>query len=138
MELLGSNSLEELRRLESKKQKEKAYGLPLASVISIATKLVSVIEHNLAQVLSLKGMHEAGYLHSDVKPNNVVFEQALEMEDLYSIDQKGTFSVNQKVQVYLLDFGLSETYVNQNGEHIEPDKINRQLGNKFFMSLSQL
>ena len=31
-------------------------------------------------------MHEAGYLHSDVKPNNVVFEQALEMEDLYSIE----------------------------------------------------
>jgi len=41
MELLGSNSLEVLRKIESRKSKEKLYGLPLASVIAIGMKLVS-------------------------------------------------------------------------------------------------
>jgi hypothetical protein len=40
MDLLGLNSLEVLRKVESKRTKEKAYGLPLASISSIAVKLV--------------------------------------------------------------------------------------------------
>eukprot|EP00347_Sterkiella_histriomuscorum_P004164 403361510 len=128
MELLGPNSLEVLRKIEQRKQKERSYGLPLASIIAIAVKLIG----------SLQGMHETGYLHSDVKPNNVVFEQYSEIEDFFLLDQRGLVQLNDKAQVYLLDFGLSETYLNQDGSHIQYDKINRQLGNKFFMSLSQL
>ncbi|CDW76955.1 serine threonine protein kinase [Stylonychia lemnae] len=120
MELLGPNSLEVLRKIESRKSKEKLYGLPLASISS------------------LEGMHETGYLHSDVKPNNVVFDQFSEIEDFFSIDQRGQVLLNDRTQVYLLDFGLSEAYLLADGSHIIQDKINRQLGNKFFMSLSQL
>jgi hypothetical protein len=41
MELLGSNSLEILRKYEQRKNNEKSYGLPLVAVAAIAVKLVS-------------------------------------------------------------------------------------------------
>lgn len=44
MELLGPNSLEVLRKIECKKHKDKQYGLPMASVVAIATKLVRFIQ----------------------------------------------------------------------------------------------
>ena len=45
MELLGANSLEILRKIEQRKSKEKCYGLPMASVVAIAVKLV-LIRHS--------------------------------------------------------------------------------------------
>lgn len=48
--------------------------------------------------------------------------------------------MNERANVFLVDFGLSESYLDADGSgnHVILDKINRQLGNKFFMSLSQL
>lgn len=70
-------------------------------------------------------MHQTGYLHSDVKPNNVVFELFSDIEDLFTIDERGTVSINDKAKVFLLDFGLSERYIKSDGSHVEFDKINR-------------
>lgn len=79
-----------------------------------------------------------GYLHSDVKPNNIVLDQKTKIEDLLMTDKDGTLKVQENFKLFLLDFGLSETYINTDGCHVAPRKIDRQLGNKFFMSLSQL
>lgn len=54
-----------------------------------------------------------------------------------------TVTINENARVSLVDFGLSERYMIQDpqtGEwsHIPCEKINRTLGNKFFMSLNQL
>lgn len=38
----------------------------------------------------------------------------------------------------MLDFGLSEPFITAEGAHVSAGKMDRQLGNKFFMSLSQL
>jgi hypothetical protein len=52
--------------------------------------------------------------------------------------------VNNNVRVSLVDFGLSERYITEDTDdmqfarHIKFEKINRTLGNKFFMSLNQL
>jgi hypothetical protein len=43
MDLLGQNSLEVLRKLEQKKSSERYYGFPLASIVSIAVKLVNIL-----------------------------------------------------------------------------------------------
>ena len=43
MDLLGQNSLEVLRKLEQKKSSERYYGFPLASIVSIAVKLVNFL-----------------------------------------------------------------------------------------------
>jgi serine/threonine protein kinase len=75
--------------------------------------------------MSLKGMHDTGYLHSDVKPNNIVFELFSDINDLYLVDSKGNLKTNDKAKAYLLDFGLSERYLTPEGQHIKYDKINR-------------
>lgn len=43
MDLLGQNSLDVLRKLEQKKSSERYYGFPLASIVSIAVKLVNIL-----------------------------------------------------------------------------------------------
>ena len=43
MDLLGQNSLEVLRKLEHKKSSERFFGFPLASIVSIAVKLVNFL-----------------------------------------------------------------------------------------------
>lgn len=88
-----------------------------------------------------------GYLHSDVKPNNVVFDSYCDWSDLFSVvPTSGTngstgLSINDNSHVSLVDFGLSEKYIETSqGQwcHVRFEKINRTLGNKFFMSLNQL
>jgi hypothetical protein len=52
-----------------------------------------------------------------------------------------TILVNENSVVNLVDFGLSEKYIDTSHglwNHIRFEKINRTLGNKFFMSLNQL
>jgi len=70
-------------------------------------------------------MHQTGFLHSDVKPNNVVFDAYLDVDDLYAIGPDGSVTVNEGAKVYLLDFGLSERYLKTNGSHVAFEKINR-------------
>lgn len=73
-----------------------------------------------------------------MKPNNLVLDQFTKTEELFSIRSNGTIRTDPNPNVYLLDFGLSESYLTKDGNHVAYDKIDRQLGNKFFMSLSQL
>lgn len=90
-----------------------------------------------------------------MKPNNVVFDAFCDWNDLYSVvatsgkQQTTRVEVNDGVRVSLVDFGLSERYIAEDVEdidllnggyatHIKFEKINRTLGNKFFMSLNQL
>lgn len=79
-----------------------------------------------------------GFVHSDVKPNNILFDLYSDVEDLYKVDHNQNIRINEKANVFLLDFGLSERYLNKDRSHAKMGKIERLLGNKFFMSLSQL
>ena len=88
-----------------------------------------------------------------MKPNNVVFDIHSDWNDLYTITPSShgygsKIEINENVNVSLVDFGLSEKYIIESDEdpigtftharHIKFEKINRTLGNKFFMSLNQL
>ena len=56
---------------------------------------------------ALHGLHEAGFVHLDIKPENV----------LYSLDQHGLLD-----SVNLIDFSLSRKYINENG-NVKPPKF---------------
>ena len=61
----------------------------LKSVIMIATQIIAI----------LKGIHSKGYIHRDIKPSNILV------------------SGNCSSQIYLIDYGLSKSYLNTKGVH---------------------
>lgn len=83
MQLLGPN-LEELLNNAGRK-----FNLP--TVFMLAKQLITL----------LKNLHNCGYIHRDIKPNNFLI---------------GTGSDNK--QIYIMDFGLSKRYL-QSKKHIE-------------------
>jgi serine/threonine protein kinase len=64
-------------------------------------------------------MHEVGVIHCDIKPDNI----------LIGTDDKN--SEDQKV-IYLIDFGISQYYLDNNGCHVKPDKLDNFFGNLIF------
>ena len=66
-------------------------------------------------------MHQAGYLHCDIKPDNITIGQ----------DEKNK---DQTMRVRLIDFGISQKYIDQNGKHLPNKKLSVFTGSLWFTS----
>ena len=62
-------------------------------------------------------LHSFGYVHNDIKPENILI---------------GRDNPNQ---IYLIDFGLSVKYLEDDGSHIQKEDMKRFSGNLKFASL---
>ena len=70
---------------------------------------------------ALHDLHEAGFVHIDIKPDNV----------LYSLDQQGLLE-----SIHLIDFSLARKYIDRNG-NIKPPKFDPGFhGTVMYMSLN--
>lgn len=85
MDLLGEN----LYRITRQQENER---LRVQTVLILVDQLLT----------RFKDLHEAGYIHNDVKPDNMVMGRG-----------------KKSGQIYLVDFGLSETYRDSKGKHVE-------------------
>ena len=74
----------------------KRYGeFSLLTVMNIGISLINLI----------KKMHEKGFIHCDLKPDNV----------LTGIDDGGAGNADQ---LHLIDFGISKAYLDSQGNHV--------------------
>mgnify|MGYP000897496202 CR=1 FL=1 len=67
----------------------------------------------------LETIHEAGYVHNDIKPSNVTIGQA---DD----------DSNQAMKARLIDYGVSKSYLNEDGFHRSESESCAFSGNSLF------
>lgn len=99
MDLLGPS-------LESILCKNKKF--TIKSIILIAIQLIN----------TMKYIHDRGYIHRDIKPDNFV------------IDNKNG------ERIYCIDFGLAKKYVKKNNEHISFNENNKFCGTARYASIA--
>lgn len=99
MDLLGPS-------LESILCKNKKF--TIKSIILIAIQLIN----------TMKYIHDRGYIHRDIKPDNFV------------IDNKNG------EKIYCIDFGLAKKYIKRNNEHISFVKNNKFCGTARYASIA--
>jgi serine/threonine protein kinase len=81
----------------------------LKTIIMIAFQILNRIQH----------LHENNYIHRDIKPSNFLIGIG---------DKKDT--------IYLVDFGLSKDFIDENGNHIEHTKNKSYVGTIRYMSVN--
>ena len=100
MDLLG-DSLEALMQKSEKKR------LSLKTILLLAMQMIKI----------LKDVHDAGYIHRDLKPDNFVID------------------IKTNNIVYCIDFGLAKKYINEK-EHVELKKNGHFCGTARYASLA--
>lgn len=63
-------------------------------------------------------LHDLGYVHNDIKPENIVV------------------GYDDPEKLYLIDFGLVQKYLDANGRHIKKEYMSKFSGNFLFASLN--
>lgn len=99
MQLLG-DSLNDMYTKHKKFQ--------LSTVFAIGIQIINLLEK----------MHQIGYIHRDIKPNNFLLGRK-------RIDK-----------IFITDFGLSRKYVDENGQHIPPKKSPTFVGTVRYASIN--
>lgn len=87
LEKLG-HSLKDLLKLN-----KKHFTIPC--IINLGIKLIELLEK----------LHIKGYIHCDIKPDNIMIGD-------------GERDIELKKEIYLIDFGISSKYYDESGQHI--------------------
>lgn len=69
----------------------------------------------------LKDLHELGYIHCDLKPDNILLST-------------GNRSHKESSQLVLIDFGISKSWKDMFGDHVKENNICPFSGNLLFAS----
>jgi hypothetical protein len=94
-------------------------GVSLQSIKNNSTfSLCSVLQIGIQIIILLKTIHEKGLVHRDIKPDNF----------LLGLN-------NQRKQIYIIDFGLCKSYMN-NDKHNPIKKTNSLIGSLTYASIN--
>ena len=105
------------------------------SIICVAQMAIQIVN-------ALENLHEQGYLHQDVKPDNFMVEGLIgTVNDVVERDFKITLSEDPNAgTIKLIDFGQARKYKDSAGQHLPPSVIREfsHKGCKLFMSPRQM
>ncbi|CDW82767.1 protein kinase-like protein [Stylonychia lemnae] len=92
---------------------------------------IQIVNHchckvNFLQLNRLKDLHELGYLHLDIKPDNILIQT-----------EKVSNKNSTKSMLYLIDFGISQTYLDKDGLNHKQMKTNEQFNGNLIFSQSR-
>ena len=90
-------------------EREKAF--KMHTVCWIGTQIIGALE----------SLHELGYVHLDLKPENIMTEIGVDCEEM-------------EFKVFLIDFGISKSFREEDGSHIELKKQKVFKGSILFAS----
>ena len=76
-----------------------------------------ILDYSLQMICRIEDIHNKGIIHRDIKPDNFLLDD------------------NEKC-IYLIDFGLSKSFKNENGEHIKLRNDNSLLGTFDYVSIN--
>ena len=84
----------------------------------------------------MKNLHEMGFIHQDIKPDNILAKyRILKKKRSYVQYTKRPNLLND---IYLIDFGNVEKYKLDNGEVRPQESLNLVIGRKDYMSVNAL
>ena len=84
-------------------------------------------------VNALEKLHQAGFVHNDIKLDNLLLEHDVNKIKL-SLTSENFFLTND---VKLIDLGYATTYLEEEtGQHTRKQKVNVFRGNAYFSSLN--
>lgn len=66
----------------------------------------------------MRELHKAGYVHNDLKLENILIGH------------------KDAEKLYLIDFGLAQSYIDEEGKHLEKQYVRKFSGNFLFASLN--
>ena len=75
-------------------------------------------------ICSIRELHGCGYLHRDIKPSNFLLK--------YDETQDYNYKT---IRIYLIDFGISKSYINDLGKHVKMEQEEETSGNYFYRSI---
>ena len=65
---------------------------------------------------ALKNLHSVGYVHNDLKPNNIMFDKDM--------------------RAHLIDLGYATKFLDDSNQHIEVSDLTRFRGNLLFSTIN--
>ena len=111
------------------------YDMSLPQYMIHLKKLSTNIEHEVERIIDrilsvLNQIHDLYVVHRDIKPDNIMVSMRSSQQQLTTESTDGAHSnlVDDKGQVYLIDFGLATFYVDgATGDHVKDTKDHREL-----------
>ena len=82
-------------------------------------------------IRSLKFLHSLGYVHGDIKPQNILFESS-------GLGWKSQADSNSSYRFVLIDFGISRKFVDEEGFLLSNKKLDVFRGNLEFAACEWL